>query len=290
MGILRVRVFAQLDGVRAGVFAACLSRAEPRPRFIHLDALTVHLGPAHTALAMLARIRSASLQGIEAATVSVEVDVISGLPCFTTVGLPDSTVRESRDRVRAAIRTAGFEFPAERITVNLAPADLRKEGAALRIATLAPSGGAVAPSVGPIPVTQGAILRHQLPQEPMAQCTSAASARAERAGPTERHARLAQPRCQTAGGPATDRPDRIGNVPGILARILSRAFFRETTTPFQEPHGGTQVRRFAVAPGHPESAARAHAEQSPSPVSPFSAATPQVSQQRYGEKQSADAH
>ncbi len=79
---------------------------------------------------MLARVRSATLQGIEAATVSVEVDVASGLPSFTTVGLPDSTVRESRDRIRAAIRNAGFEFPAERITVNLAPADLRKEGAA----------------------------------------------------------------------------------------------------------------------------------------------------------------
>jgi magnesium chelatase family protein len=79
---------------------------------------------------MLARIRSAALHGIEVATVSVEVDVASGLPAFATVGLPDSAVRESRDRVRAAIRNAGFDFPADRITVNLAPADLRKEGAA----------------------------------------------------------------------------------------------------------------------------------------------------------------
>jgi len=79
---------------------------------------------------MLSTVRSATLHGIEAATVSVEVDVTSGLPSFTTVGLPDSTVRESRDRVRAAIRNAGFEFPVERITVNLAPADLPKEGAA----------------------------------------------------------------------------------------------------------------------------------------------------------------
>jgi magnesium chelatase family protein len=79
---------------------------------------------------MLARVGSAALSGIEAATVFVEVDVASGLPSFTTVGLPDSTVRESRDRIRAAIRNAGFEFPADRITVNLAPADLRKEGAA----------------------------------------------------------------------------------------------------------------------------------------------------------------
>jgi len=79
---------------------------------------------------VLARVRSAGLQGIQAAVVSVEVDVTSGLPSFTTVGLPDSTVRESRDRIRAAIHNAGFEFPVDRITVNLAPADLRKEGAA----------------------------------------------------------------------------------------------------------------------------------------------------------------
>jgi magnesium chelatase family protein len=80
---------------------------------------------------VLARVRSATLTGIDAATVFVEVDVAAGLPSFTTVGLPDSTVRESRDRVRAAIRNAGLEFPIDRITVNLAPADLRKEGAAL---------------------------------------------------------------------------------------------------------------------------------------------------------------
>src|SRR5713226_7419577 len=77
---------------------------------------------------MLARVRSAAVFGIEAADVSVEVDLAPGLPSFTTVGLPDSAVRESRDRVRAAIRNAGFEFPLERITVNLAPAELRKEG------------------------------------------------------------------------------------------------------------------------------------------------------------------
>ena len=79
---------------------------------------------------MLARVRSATVFGIEAADVFVEVDVAPGLPAFTTVGLPDSAVRESRDRVRAAIRNAGLDFPADRITVNLAPAELRKEGAA----------------------------------------------------------------------------------------------------------------------------------------------------------------
>jgi len=79
---------------------------------------------------MLARVRSATVFGIEAADVFVEVDVAPGLPSFTTVGLPDSAVRESRDRVRAAIRNAGLIFPVDRITVNLAPAELRKEGTA----------------------------------------------------------------------------------------------------------------------------------------------------------------
>jgi len=67
--------------------------------------------------------------GVEAAPVHVEVDVSFGLPSFTMVGLPDASVRESRDRVRSAIRNSGFEFPSHRITVNLAPADVRKAGA-----------------------------------------------------------------------------------------------------------------------------------------------------------------
>ncbi len=71
--------------------------------------------------------------GIEAVTVNVEVDVSFGLPMFTMVGLPDASVRESRDRVRAAIRNCGFEFPSERVTVNLAPADVRKAGAAFDV-------------------------------------------------------------------------------------------------------------------------------------------------------------
>ena len=78
---------------------------------------------------MLARVLSTALIGVEAVLVRVEVDVASGLPAFTTVGLPDSAVRESRERVRTAIRNAGFPFPSDRITVNLAPADIRKEGA-----------------------------------------------------------------------------------------------------------------------------------------------------------------
>ncbi len=78
---------------------------------------------------MLATLRTAAVFGVEACPVQVEVDVSFGLPGFTMVGLPDASVRESRDRVRSAIRNSGFEFPPHRITVNLAPADVRKAGA-----------------------------------------------------------------------------------------------------------------------------------------------------------------
>src|SRR5438094_6070371 len=79
---------------------------------------------------MLASLRTAAVFGVEACPVHVEVDVSFGLPGFTMVGLPDASVRESRDRVRTAIRNSGFDFPPHRITVNLAPADLRKAGSA----------------------------------------------------------------------------------------------------------------------------------------------------------------
>lgn len=78
---------------------------------------------------MLACVRTAAVFGIEACPVQVEVDVSRGLPLFAMVGLPDAGIRESRDRIRSAIRNSGFEFPPHRITVNLAPADMRKEGA-----------------------------------------------------------------------------------------------------------------------------------------------------------------
>jgi len=80
---------------------------------------------------VLARISAAAVVGVDAIPVSVEVDVSSGgLPGVTMVGLPDATVRESRERVRTAIRNAGFPFPGSRVTVSLAPADVRKVGAA----------------------------------------------------------------------------------------------------------------------------------------------------------------
>ena len=93
---------------------------------------------------MLASLRTAAVFGVEACPVQVEVDVGFGFPAFTMVGLPDTSVRESRDRVRSAIRNSGFEFPPHRITVNLAPADVRKAGASfdlpIALGILAASG------------------------------------------------------------------------------------------------------------------------------------------------------
>ncbi|NPA25929.1 MAG: YifB family Mg chelatase-like AAA ATPase, partial [Deltaproteobacteria bacterium] len=80
---------------------------------------------------MFTTIRSASLAGIRAQPIEVEVDVAKGLPNFVVVGLADSAIRESKERIRAAVKNCGFKFPTRRITINLAPADLRKEGTAL---------------------------------------------------------------------------------------------------------------------------------------------------------------
>ena len=77
---------------------------------------------------MIAKNISASVIGIDSHPVEVEVDVSPGLPQFSTVGLPDMAVRESKDRIRAAIRNSGYSFPHTRVTVNLAPADIKKEG------------------------------------------------------------------------------------------------------------------------------------------------------------------
>ncbi len=83
---------------------------------------------------MIAKVKSAGLFGIEGYVINVEVDISQGLPSFDIVGLPDTAVRESRERVRAAIKNSGFEFPIKRITVNMAPADTKKEGPAFDLA------------------------------------------------------------------------------------------------------------------------------------------------------------
>lgn len=77
---------------------------------------------------MLSRVLSAAVLGISAYQVEVEIDIAPGLPAFSTVGLPEGAVKESKDRVKAAIKNAGYDYPTRRITVNLAPADIKKEG------------------------------------------------------------------------------------------------------------------------------------------------------------------
>lgn len=79
---------------------------------------------------MLAKVFSSAVIGIDAYVVEVEVDISQGLPSFATVGLPEGAVRESKDRVKASIKNCGYRFPSDRITVNLAPADIKKEGSA----------------------------------------------------------------------------------------------------------------------------------------------------------------
>ena len=125
---------------------------------------------------MLAKIHSGAVHGVDGLSVMVEVDLARGLPMFTTVGLPDGSVRESKERVKAAIKNCGYEFPGRRITVNLAPADIKKGGAGfdlpIALGILAASGlfetdkledycvlvelsldGAVRPVPGVLPVT-----------------------------------------------------------------------------------------------------------------------------------------
>ena len=87
----------------------------------------------------LAIANSRGLDGLNAPPVIVEVHIASGLPSFTLVGLPDTEVKEARDRVRAAILNSGFEFPSKRITVNLAPADLPKESGRFCLLYTSPS-------------------------------------------------------------------------------------------------------------------------------------------------------
>src|SRR3989304_5823316 len=79
---------------------------------------------------MLSKVLSSSTLGVEAYKVEVEADIQQQVPAFITVGLPDGAVRESKERVTAAIKNSDFVFPSKKVTINLAPADIRKEGSA----------------------------------------------------------------------------------------------------------------------------------------------------------------
>ncbi len=109
---------------------------------------------------MLAKVMGSALVGLDAYAVEVEVDVGGGLPQFSVVGLPDATVRESRDRVRAALKNSGFAFPVKKVTVNLAPADLKKEGSGLDLPMAV--GILVAEGLLPPEAVQGRVLAGEL--------------------------------------------------------------------------------------------------------------------------------
>ncbi|MCX7727481.1 MAG: hypothetical protein N2053_11615, partial [Chitinispirillaceae bacterium] len=79
---------------------------------------------------MLAKIRSMAVLGIDAYEIEIEADISEMLPSFTIVGLPDGAIRESRERGMSAIKNCGFEFPSRKVTINMAPADVKKEGSA----------------------------------------------------------------------------------------------------------------------------------------------------------------
>ena len=83
---------------------------------------------------MLAQIKSSTLIGLAVHDIQIEVDAAGGLPSWDIVGLPDTAVKESKERVRTAIKNAGFDFPPRRVVVNLAPANLKKEGPSFDLA------------------------------------------------------------------------------------------------------------------------------------------------------------
>lgn len=86
---------------------------------------------------MYSKVKTCVLQGLDGHIVEVEVDLSRGMPMFTIVGLPDAAIKESKERVRTAIRNSGFEFPLSRITVNLAPANIKKDGSQMDMAIAA---------------------------------------------------------------------------------------------------------------------------------------------------------
>src|SRR3954447_6880986 len=114
-----------------------MSVTPPRERRGTVEVAAVRPSPTRSRLrevTVLAAVHSATLIGVDGQPVTVEVHVSSGLPAYQVVGLPDAAVRESRERVRAAILSSGLEWPQRRITVNLAPGGVRKSGSGLELA------------------------------------------------------------------------------------------------------------------------------------------------------------
>ena len=129
---------------------------------------------------MISRVQTFTLMGVEAYDVTVEVDVAPGLPSFSVVGLPDTAVRESRERVRSAVKNSGFDFPDSRIVASLAPADLRKAGPGFDLAIAA----GILLSFGQLPAgaLDGCAMAAELALDGSVRPVPGAIAMAERAG------------------------------------------------------------------------------------------------------------
>ena len=204
---------------------------------------------------MIARVHTFTLLGVEAIEVSVEVDVAeAGLPAFSLVGLPDTSVRESRERVRAAIEYSGFRFPKSRIVASLAPADLRKAGPGFDLAIAAGvllSSGQLQPDA-----LDGCAMAAELALDGSVRAVPGAIAMAERAG------ELGFKKIVVASSSAAEAamPAALGAHPCRVVPIESLADLTRIGAPDEPSYSPPELRsgRSRLASGHrPRGAPRA---------------------------------
>src|SRR5256885_965969 len=180
---------------------------------------------------MVQRVSTVAFEGIEARAVDVQVQVAPGLPAFNIVGLPDKAVTEAKERVRAALVASGLALPARRITVNLAPADLPKEGSHYDL----PIALGLMAAIGAIP--SDALAGYTVLGELGLEGSIAAVAAALPAAPPAAH----------AGRAARSLDDRLGRGRARRRRAHQPAAVPQPA-PFRQ-HAGAGWRRIARAPG-----------------------------------------
>ena len=176
---------------------------------------------------MLARIPSATLHGVDGRSVSVEVHVSSGLPGFTVVGLPDAAVRESRDRVRAALLSSQLSWPSRRVTVNLAPSGVRKTGAGLDLPIAI--GLLVAADLLPAPCVEGTGFVGELGLD--GSCPSHSRHRVARRRHRRRPGRRPGGASAEAALVAGERVRPASSLAGVVAALRGRAPWEASPTP-----------------------------------------------------------